>query len=335
MYTSLVRNYSKEQYFGKFSGKTKEKNQNFLQWFIMSMNPLTFFVPANSVDSKEITEQNILDNMKKCLIFYSLLHIFTKNKKTNTPNYMQRILFIPYSNNIKFLDIIEQIKKEQEKCKISRFPDSGDGFDSSTPTDMLSMRFLNELYCHQYLDPRHLITILLGTQNKPNYRKELRDVIPQLLKNLEELKKTDLNKYNLYILQYFTRLKIARFEPIKLGDCIDRIKLDGMYRLSKTQLNNDLSDDDIKISAYFFNKYPDSENTIRCNSKYIYLQYNDITYNDIKFSVIIKILNLNEIQFILYSHNKIKLEIDYKTLYDYFIKNINVTNIILNTAKPI
>jgi hypothetical protein len=163
-----MRNYPKIQYANKFPFITKEKKQNFLQWFIMSMNPLSFFVPANSVNSNNnLTEQNILDNMKKCLIFYSVLHLFIKPKKVNTPNYMQRILFTPYSDDIDFNKIIKKIQNEQKLCKLSKFSDSGDGFTSSTPQDMLSMRFLNELYCHQYLDPRHLITILTGSQNNP------------------------------------------------------------------------------------------------------------------------------------------------------------------------
>jgi len=335
-YTSFMRNYSNIQYANKFPFITKEKNQNFLQWFIMSINPLSFFVPANSVNyGTNLTEQNILDNIKKCLIFYSCMSLFIKNKKQNVPNYMQRILFKPYSNDIDFNNIIKQIQKEQQLCNLSKFPDSGDGFGSSTPEDMLSMRFLDELYGHQYLDPRHLITILLGTQNSPNYRREIRDKIPDLLKKLEELKTTDRNKYELYVLQFFSRLKIARFEPIKLGDCIDRIKLDGMFKLTKITLDDNLSDDDIKMATYYFNKYSESDITIRCSPEYFYLNYNDITYNNIEFSVILKIYQSNEMDFILYSHNDINLKIDAKTLYDNIYKMIDITNINKTKSKSI
>ena len=326
-YTSFIRNYPNIQFANTNNFITKDKNQNFLQWFIMSMNPLSFFVPANSVDQIEITEQNILDNMKKCLIFYSILNLFIKNKKEYTLNYMQSLLFTPYSDNINFNKIIKQIQKEQKSCKFSKFYDN-DGFSSSTTEDMLTIKFLNELYCHKYLDPRHLITILTGSQIDENYRLNFRNKIPELLSNLEKLKTTDLNTYIIYVLQYFSRLKLARFEAIKLGNCIDKIQLDGMYLLTPTELNNNLSDDDIKMATYFFNKYENSKQTIRCNTNYLYLEYDNITYNENKFSVIIKILKSNEMHFILYLHNTSELKIDSKILYDFICKNIDINKTI-------
>ncbi|MBM3930896.1 MAG: hypothetical protein FJ336_06430 [Sphingomonadales bacterium] len=194
---------------------------------------------------------------------------------------------------------------------------------------------MNELYGHQYLDPRHLITILLGLQYKPEYRKEIRDKIPELLNKLEELKKTDKKKYDLYVLQFYSRLKLARFEPIKLGDCIDKILLDNIYKLTETSLNNNLTDDDIKMATYYFNKYTNSTETIRCTKDYFYLNYDDITYNNLNFSVILKIYKSNEMEFILYSHNAIKLEIDAKTLYDNIYKIIDIDKINKKYGKTI
>jgi len=333
-YTSFIRNYQKVQYANKFRFITKGLNQNFLQWFIMSINPLTFFVPSNSMGPQQnVTEEDILNNMKKCLIFYSCLSLFIKHKKQDTPNYMKKILFKKYNDDIKFNDIIEQIKKEQKLCSLSKFPGS-DGFGSN-PDEMLKMNFLNEYYGHKFLDPRHLITILLGSQGNPNYRQELRDTIPELLTKLEKLKETDPKKYELYVLQLFSRLKLAQFEPIKLGDCIDRIKLDGMYLLTKTSLNNDLSDDDIKMATYYFNKYTNSEETIRCNSEYFYLNYGDINLNGIDFNVIIKISKTHEMHFILYSDTTEKINLNPSELYYNINQNIDVSKISKSVGEPI
>jgi hypothetical protein len=108
-----------------------------------------------------------------------------------------------------------------------------------------------------------------------------------------------------------------------------------LWKLTQTSLNNDLSDDDIKMATYYFNKYTNSEETIRCNSEYFYLNYDDITYNINKFSIIIKILKSNEMQFILYSHNEIELKIYPKTLYDYIYQQIDIEKINKTLSKSI
>ena len=109
-----------------------------------------------------------------------------------------------------------------------------------------------------------------------------------------------------------------------------------MYILSKTELNNILSDDDIKIATHFFNNYKDYNNKICCNAEYIYLKYDDIIkFNDEKFSVIIKILKSNIMHFLLYSHNTTELKENHTDLYDYIYKNININKINITSSIKI
>jgi hypothetical protein len=108
-----------------------------------------------------------------------------------------------------------------------------------------------------------------------------------------------------------------------------------MYLLTQTSLNNDLSDDDIKMATYYFNKYTDSEKTIRCNSEYFYLNYGDINLNVINFNVIIKISKTHEMHFILYSDTTKKINLSPSELYEYINKNIDVDQIKKTMSKPI
>ena len=83
--------------------------------------------------------------------------------------------------------------------------------------DFIILVIYNCLYGHKYLDSRHLITIMFGSQDDPNYRKNLRDPLKNLLsdKSLSDGQK----------LQLFTRIKIAIYEGLKLDyDCRKKIE---------------------------------------------------------------------------------------------------------------
>lgn len=115
---------------------------------------------------------------------------------------------------------------------------------------------------------------------------------------------------------------------------LEKIHNKKLWKITQTELDDNLSDDDIKMATYFFNKYENSDNTIRCKPDCFYLNYDDITFNNLKFSIIIKILQSKEMHFILYSHNEI-VNIDPKTLYDYIYQQINITNINKTLSEPI
>ena len=281
--------------------KTKGENQNFLQWFIMSMNPMSFFVPSNSITHTVLTKENIINNIKKCLYLYKILNLFIKTNSYNS--YLHNILFANiYNDNIEelFNFYIEKIKIEQSECKLNRFQqDDGFGY-SSTSIDMLNIRLLDELYGHQYLDPRHFLTILFGSREDTNYRNELR-------RNLQELtKKIGTEKSDLEKLQFFSRLKLARFEPVKLDDCIKNIIIEWkpyyIINISKHRTNG-------------YNVYGDYKDIIKNKDKdnfnYVYVE------NDKKFCMIN--LKNTDYNIILQIDNQLNIT----NIYTLFINNYN------------
>ena len=91
--------------------KIKGENQNFIQWFLINFNPLTFFVMPNS------TNQDI----SKGVMLYEMLNLFIlPNKQITKTSFMHNILFQNIDElNIKniFDKYKEKITEEQKSCK--------------------------------------------------------------------------------------------------------------------------------------------------------------------------------------------------------------------------
>ena len=214
MNTSLVQTIPNIDVIFRINGK----NQNFLQWFILTAPLLSFFVPCNSVISEDNLSFDIMTQIfLKGFDFYKILNRLLNINNNKIPSKIDRILYELFdSDDIKnkLLEKILNIEEEQKSCMLSRFP-YDDGFSySSTLPDMSTLLFFNKYYSHKYLDSRHLITIILGSQNDPTYRTNLRDYLKD--KFIDDL----INKNDIsLILQLYTRLKIARYEPIKIENC--------------------------------------------------------------------------------------------------------------------
>ena len=66
--------------------------------------------------------------------------------------------------------------------------------------------FNNATYTHKFLDSRHLLTTLCGSQVNPNYRSDIKD---ELIIFIDEVTNTKI------LLQLFTRFKLALYEFTK------------------------------------------------------------------------------------------------------------------------
>jgi hypothetical protein len=117
-----------------------------------------------------------------------------------------------FFNWTKYIKIIQQ---ENTECNISRFR-RDDGFSRSSVDGFNALYVLEHKYSHYYLDARHLITILTGSQLDENYRSDIRQAF---LDVVDRIKMGDPSLDMTIVLQLFTRLKLARYELMKYTEC--------------------------------------------------------------------------------------------------------------------
>ena len=220
-FTNNTSHYANRQEQGTIIFKIAQSPQNFLQWVILCAPILSFFVPSNDDNASSPVVQ--LKRLKKGLEFYrELHHVLSANELPANvlSSKIHRVLY-EQINDLKeyFNEKIRQIITEQNECKISRFNED-DGFDGvSKIDDLKSLRMFDGFYTHKYFDARHLITILLGSQTNPKYRNNYKEYITNEI--FDDISK-HANK-ELLLIQLLTRLKIARYEPIKLEPCYDSV----------------------------------------------------------------------------------------------------------------
>ena len=191
----------------------------------MTACPLLFYVPYN--DQFDTSLDKMDQNLKKGIkILEAISKFLKKPEKEKVISEMDRLLYIPFNNNNNLFEILLNEIIEL-KCPLNRFP-SDDGFENSSSIgDIKTKNIINGGYGHRYLDSRHMLTILLGSQTDPTYRYAIRKPLKDLIKeiyNADLIKKTypDIITQKL---QIFTRLKIALYEGLKLNkECQTEIK---------------------------------------------------------------------------------------------------------------
>ena len=179
--------------------------------------PLLFYVPYN--DQVNISLDKMDQNLKKGIKILEAISKYLKIiGKEKVISEMDRLLYIPFNNNNNLFEILLNEIIELT-CSLNRFP-IDDGFGNySTKEDINKKNILDGFYGHKYLDSRHMLTILLGSQQNPNYRDKLREELKDLIKETYNTG-TIIEK-----LQIFTRLKIALYEGLKLNkECQTEIK---------------------------------------------------------------------------------------------------------------
>ena len=208
-----------------------EHNIDFLTWIIQSVPLLSFYVPRNTVkDDFSIPPSELIEYVEVGISFYSKLNEFvTKREEIININ---KLMFLDYHDthfNKLFFTFDKDFDTELEpiKCNglnVFRCGFNADGFDDSTLEDFMTIKknpniIWNTLYCHRYLDIRHLSTILLGCASGGLFEKYRSDIKKGLLNYI----KTDIPLY--VRLQLYTRIKLVYWEYTKLSkDCQNSIK---------------------------------------------------------------------------------------------------------------
>ena len=193
---------------------------NIIQYILLQLPLLHFVVPYNL--SKDYDEFDLTKSIAKGYEFYKTLHSYFINPNVisgydsrDSPRFFD--LYNKYNSFFGWNNYIEIIQKEHIKCNMSRF-NKDDGFLKSSNVE--NFNIINELdhavldhkYSHQYLDARHLITILTGSQSDSEYRSDIKKAFFEVIDKIKD-KSTEI------ILQLFTRLKLARYELIKYETC--------------------------------------------------------------------------------------------------------------------
>ena len=194
--------------------KNNNKEMNILQFILLQCPLLSFFVPYNT------TVNNINFDINKSITHGFHLYNFLKSYYKNIPEkypILSETLYMKYTDDFNWIEYIKKIQNENSdtNCRLNRFNDDDGFYGSSSLVDFKTYKTTDSLYSHKYLDARHLITILCGTNTNPDYRKDIRDEINTLFSN----KPLALN--NIQILQFFTRFKFAGYEIFKIQTCLD------------------------------------------------------------------------------------------------------------------
>ena len=160
-----------------YNNETKKtENVHFLNWIIMTVPLLLFAVPYNCLepDNIKLSVQDITKNIQGGLKFYQELNkrfITQPNEELKNKNKINETLYRKYGDDIELHKELKNLENiiDNSNCKLAKFI-SYDGFTSSTPDDLKTFNVFDCLYGHKYLDSRHLITILTGSQKYPDYR---------------------------------------------------------------------------------------------------------------------------------------------------------------------
>jgi hypothetical protein len=102
--------------------------------------------------------------------------------------------------------------------------------------------FNNATFTHKFLDARHLLTILCGSQVNPNYRSDIKEELIKFIREVTSIK---------IILQLFTRFKLALYEFTKYNTSTQKY----FYTKIINIFNDDLKLDTVNEGGCNLRKY--------------------------------------------------------------------------------
>lgn len=147
---------------------------------------------------------------------HAALAKFLPKKTTEEVPEMDKLLYMQFNDDpvgagINTIPGLLNAIDKVTKCKLNRFPDNDGFYSDSYPAHLMTKQIFDGYYGHQYLDSRHLLTILKGSQDNSNYRQELRGPLRNMITEAVAKHGSMEDK-----LQIFTRLKMALYEGLKL-----------------------------------------------------------------------------------------------------------------------
>ena len=203
MTTMTKPGISEETAFVRCDAKGSCDNVHILNWVVMTAPPIAFLVPYNCVGKGHRADCS--RSFAAGIAFYTELDSRIAKRLVDPRDV---VLYKRISARVSLQGVLDAMLKTAGPCRMALFP-TNDGFNSSSSVaDMSRHDFEDCLYGHQYLDPRHLLTIMLGSQGNPTYRKTLRDAMPALIKVADSDPPQKI--------QVYTRIKMALNELSKL-----------------------------------------------------------------------------------------------------------------------
>ena len=133
-----------------------------------------------------------------------------RNANARNANAIKKLLYKDFTSKDDLLELVNFFITNLETIRTS-FKDilflSDDGFQS-TVNHFKNHAFFNGKFTHRFMDPRHLLTILCGSQSHPNFHSDIKEELLEYINTVTDTK---------IILLLFTRFKLALYEFYKFN----------------------------------------------------------------------------------------------------------------------